>query len=99
MCVLLQRDWLRSKGYGGWMIWALDLDDFNGAFCNQGPYPLLLVLNDGVVPTPIPTTPTTPTTVDPDATPDPTKPGTTQGPTQEPTTRQPIIPGEYYAVL
>merc|ERR1711976_516374 len=87
----IKRDWMRSQGYGGWMIWALDLDDFNGAFCNQGPYPLLLVLNDGVVPTPIPTTPTT---RDPDAT---TQPSTTPGPTQEPTegtTRAPIIPDE-----
>lgn len=25
----------------GIMFWALDLDDFNGNFCNQGKYPLI----------------------------------------------------------
>ena len=41
------------------MIWALDLDDFTGNFCGEGPYPLLKRLNDGVagqIPTQGPTT-------------------------------------------
>ena len=39
-----QRSWLEEQGYGGWMVWALDTDDFNGAFCEQGPHPLLEAL-------------------------------------------------------
>nr|UBY12663.1 chitinase [Eisenia andrei] len=37
--------WLKSMGFGGWMVWTVDLDDFNGLFCNEGRYPLLRVLN------------------------------------------------------
>ena len=28
------------------MVWAPDLDDFSGSFCNQGKYPLLKSMND-----------------------------------------------------
>lgn len=30
-----------EKRLAGAMIWSLDFDDFNGAFCGQGKYPLL----------------------------------------------------------
>lgn len=26
------------------MVWALDMDDFTGSFCNQGRYPLIKTL-------------------------------------------------------
>ena len=50
------------------MWWALDLDDFNGMLCNQGPYPLISgvknLLEDldkgGPKPTPRPTPGPTP---------------------------------------
>lgn len=59
-----QVNYVKSNGYAGWMTWAVDLDDFNGATCNQGKYPLMSAMNlalDGVVPTagtPQPTTAT-----------------------------------------
>ena len=37
---------MEEQGYGGWMVWALDTDDFNGAFCEQGPHPLLKALQE-----------------------------------------------------
>ncbi len=47
-------DYLKQKGLGGAMFWALDLDDFNGQFCGQGKYPLINSvksnLNNGVIP-------------------------------------------------
>ena len=39
--------WIKERGLGGGMIWALDLDDFNGV-CSQGKYPLLTVIADGL---------------------------------------------------
>ncbi|CAF3718303.1 unnamed protein product [Rotaria socialis] len=33
--------YVASKRLAGAMIWSLDFDDFNGAFCAQGKYPLL----------------------------------------------------------
>ncbi|XP_064646402.1 chitotriosidase-1-like [Lineus longissimus] len=82
-------NYMKSKGLGGGMIWALDLDDFKGDFCGAGPYPLLKAINKAlygnVKPSPQPTGPTR----------RPVTQGPTQGPTKS-TTRGPTtthVPG------
>jgi len=50
--------WARTSGFGGWMIWTLDLDDFTGSQCSGTTYPLLRAINDGTgVPLPPQSTP------------------------------------------
>ncbi|GFO03262.1 chitinase [Plakobranchus ocellatus] len=39
-------NYIRTHGYGGTMVWAIDLDDFTGAFCGNGRYPLLNTIED-----------------------------------------------------
>lgn len=52
--VLLQVNYLKKNKFGGAFIWALDLDDFTGQFCEQGKYPLIghlsTLLNKGTSP-------------------------------------------------
>ncbi|XP_071373893.1 acidic mammalian chitinase-like [Centroberyx affinis] len=41
-------DWLKKSGFGGAMVWSLDLDDFSGTFCGQGKYPLINTIKSGL---------------------------------------------------
>ncbi|XP_032898834.1 acidic mammalian chitinase-like [Amblyraja radiata] len=41
-------EWLKKNNFGGAMVWDLALDDFSGAFCHQGPYPLINSLHSGL---------------------------------------------------
>jgi len=36
----LQMTWLKEEGFGGVMIWSVDMDDFRGS-CGAGKYPLI----------------------------------------------------------
>lgn len=44
---LMQVNYLKQRGLGGFMIWSLDLDDFSGT-CGQGNYPLLTAINQAL---------------------------------------------------
>jgi GH18 family chitinase len=60
--------YVAERRLAGAMIWSLDFDDFNGAFCGQGKYPLLTTVKKTLDRLQGPTTPfrlhkTTPTTL------------------------------------
>ncbi|KAM9800529.1 chitinase, acidic.1 [Syngnathus typhle] len=59
-------EWMTSRNLGGAHVWTLDMDDFSGAFCSAGSYPLInhLRLSMGFPPKPS-TTPAPTTTRDP----------------------------------
>ncbi|MCP9258719.1 Endochitinase [Dirofilaria immitis] len=43
--IKIKMRWLKNEGYGGAFIWTLDFDDFKGANCGKGSYPLLNAIN------------------------------------------------------
>ncbi|CAF0771138.1 unnamed protein product [Adineta steineri] len=54
--VTLKMQFLKEHGYGGVIIWSLDLDDKTGTVCNEGPFPIfnaakreLLILPDHLI--------------------------------------------------
>jgi len=66
----------KNMGVGGVMYWALDLDDFKGSTCNEGPYPLINAGNKAFqTPGSCPNSGPNPGTVAP-ATPQPYRPQT-----------------------
>ncbi|KAH0619003.1 hypothetical protein JD844_018602 [Phrynosoma platyrhinos] len=74
---------VKDNNFSGAILWAVDLDDFKGSFCGDGPYPLMNVLKKslsgnvcggaGIVPTGIVPTEIVPTEIpEPTSTPEPT---------------------------
>ena len=41
----MQVSWLKDQGFGGVMIWSIDMDDFRG-HCGTGRYPLLTAIRE-----------------------------------------------------
>ena len=43
-------EYVRRMGLGGAMVWALDLDDYAGHYCGEGPYPLMNTIKEVMAP-------------------------------------------------
>uniref|UniRef100_A0A3Q3MYX0 chitinase n=1 Tax=Mastacembelus armatus TaxID=205130 RepID=A0A3Q3MYX0_9TELE len=54
--------WMNANNLGGAHVWTLDMDDFGGYFCSDGPYPLINHLRMSMGFPPKPTTTRAPTT-------------------------------------
>ncbi|XP_069122710.1 chitotriosidase-1-like isoform X2 [Argopecten irradians] len=85
-------DYIKANGLGGSMVWAIDLDDFNGQFCGQGKYPLLSAIKQNLesgaipdIPTEAPATTHAPTQAPPQTSAPTQAPTQTAAPTQAPT--------------
>lgn len=46
--ILKQAERLEQNNLGGALLWTLNLDDFTGAFCNQGQFPLTSALKNAL---------------------------------------------------
>uniref|UniRef100_A0A0P5EPK0 chitinase n=1 Tax=Daphnia magna TaxID=35525 RepID=A0A0P5EPK0_9CRUS len=93
----IKMDFIRARGYGGAMTWAIDMDDFHN-LCGKGHHSMMKVIYDGmkdyIVPVPPPMTTTTAVTWWKPWKPDPTvslSAYTTSKPAEQATTRNPDV--------